>query len=75
MVEANPYNIKGTVIAIMGVSSILPFKSDYQGRDADPPIIAKVRRMAEGATAEKSECCMILADLRSAKEERFLRKE
>ncbi len=55
--------------------SIFPFSSDYQGRDADPPIIAKVSRMAEGATAEKSECCIILADLRKANEEKFLTKE
>lgn len=52
-----------------------PFNSDSQGRVADPPIIAKVRMIAEGATAEKSECCMILADFRKVNDERFLMKE
>ena len=53
----------------------LPFKSDCQGRVADPPIIAKVRTIAEGATAEKSECWMIFADFLKLKDERFLMNE
>jgi len=52
--------------------SIFTFNSDYQGRDADPPIIAKVKSIADGATAEKSECFIIVADLRKAKEESSL---
>lgn len=59
----------------MGVTNILPFISDYQGSVADPPIMARVSMIAEGATAVKKECCIILADLRKVKDEKFLMKE
>ena len=52
----------GTVIAIMGAISSDPLMSDYQGRVADPPIIAKVSMAVAGARVVKKEVWMTFDD-------------
>lgn len=49
-------------MAMIGATSSLPFRSDSQGKETLPPIIAKVSIAAAGATAVKKEPWITLDD-------------
>lgn len=75
MVDANPSNIYGTVIAIIGATNNFPFISDSQGNVALPPIIARVSIAVAGARVVKKDVWITFEDFLSVYEVRFLTAE
>jgi hypothetical protein len=62
-------------IAAIGAIRSLPLISVWKGREADPPMMARVSMTAAGARAVKKELCIMLEDFRRVNEVMFLNIE